>query len=235
VELNEFQVLKRQASTSNHSVTVTSASVSRGSAEVSTTVTLQANNQIRDLKHFSIYNYTYTSGQNNVVGSESVNGTVFEAHSHNTTAFTVLHNEIHSEVLDEESAVVLQGLTHHSVQEGVTSTISSGAATNGLTSLTEVQALTTECTLVNGAISVTREGDTKVFQFNNCSRGFTTHVLNSVLVCILVSINALECLRDTYLISQPITTLDSVIRVPAPVVIAHVTQSSINTTLSSPR
>jgi hypothetical protein len=170
-----------------------------------------------------------------MVGSESVNGTVFEAHSHNATAFTVLHNEIHSEVLDEESAVVLQGLTHHSVQEGVTSTISSGAATNGLTSLTEVQALTTESTLVNGAISVTREGDTKVFQFNNCCRGFTAHVLNSVLVRILVSINALECLRDTYLISQPIATLDGVIRVPAPVVIAHVAQSSINTTLSSPR
>jgi hypothetical protein len=74
---------------------------------------------------------TYASGQHGLVRTEPVDLAVLEAEGHDATALAVLHDQIEGEVLNEEGAVVPHGLTVEGVQEGVTGTISDGAAPEG--------------------------------------------------------------------------------------------------------
>jgi hypothetical protein len=128
VELDEFEILVGKTSTSNHSHTVTSASVGGGTAEVGTAVT--------------------TSGEDGVVGEESVESTILLVVGEDTTALAVLHDQVEGEVLDEVVGVVAERLPIESVQQGVAGTVSSSAATVGLASLSVLLRLTTEGTLV---------------------------------------------------------------------------------------
>jgi len=128
VELNELQILVRKTSTGDHSHTVTSASVSRGTREVSTSVT--------------------TSGQDGVLGAESVDGTVLLVVSNDTLALAVLHDQVGGEVLDEVVGVVAERLSVESVKKGVSGSVSGGAASVGLTTLAVLLGLSTEGSLV---------------------------------------------------------------------------------------
>jgi hypothetical protein len=195
VELNELQILERKTSAGNHSVTVTSASVSRGGREISTTIT--------------------TSSKNGVLGTEAMDGTILHAVGNDTAANAILHDQINNEVLDEEDAVVAESLTVKSVQDGVTGTISGGGAADSLTTLTKIKGLSTESTLVDRTILVTREGNTVVLELDNGSGGLTAHIVDSILI------------------SEPIRTLNGIISVPAPVILGHVTERGIDTTLGS--
>ena len=128
VELNELQILVRKTSTGDHSHTVTSASVSRGTREVSTSVT--------------------TSGQDGVLGAESVDGTVLLVVSNDTLALAVLHDQVGGEVLDEVVGVVAERLSVEGVKKGVSGSVSGGAASVGLTTLAVLLGLSTEGSLV---------------------------------------------------------------------------------------
>jgi hypothetical protein len=112
VELNELGVLNRETSSGYHTTTITSAGVGRGAALVSSTVT--------------------TSGKHSLVGTHTMDGTVSDVVGHDTSAFTVLHDQIKSEVLNEENAVVTESATEKCVQHGVTSSVSDRTASVSL-------------------------------------------------------------------------------------------------------
>ena len=111
--------------------------------------------------------------------------------------------------------VCSRNLSVQSVKKSVTSTIRGSSTTGGLSSLTKVQGLTTEGTLVDLTVLGTRERDTIVLQLVDSLGGLSAHVLNGILV------------------TQPIRTLNGVISMPPPVILGHVTKSSVDTTLGS--
>lgn len=128
MELNELEILVGKSCTGDHGHTVTSTSVCRGTREVGTAVA--------------------TSGEDSVVGVESVDGSVFLVVSNDTLADTVLHDQVSRKVLDEVVGVVSEGLAVKSVQKSVTSPVGSGTAPVCLTTLAELLTLTTKGTLV---------------------------------------------------------------------------------------
>lgn len=130
VELNELQILVGETSTGNHGHTVTGTGVGRRAAEVGTAVT--------------------TGGEDSVLGKESVEGTVLLVVGQDTTALTIFHDQVEGEELNEVVGAVSQGLTVESVQEGVASSVSGGAASVCLTTLSVLLRLTTKGTLVAG-------------------------------------------------------------------------------------
>jgi len=128
VELNELQILVGKTSTGDHGHTVTGTGVSRGTREVSTSVT--------------------TSGQDGVLSAETVNSTILLVVGNDTLALAVLHDQIGGKVLDEVVGVVAKRLSVESVKKSVAGSVSGGAASVGLTTLAELLGLTTECSLV---------------------------------------------------------------------------------------
>jgi hypothetical protein len=115
VELDELQVLKGQAGTGNHSVTVTGTCVRTSATEVGTSITARCENRI--------------------VRTEAVEGAVLHVHSDDTDRLAILHDEIKSKVLDEEVGIVAQGLAIEGVEDSVASTVGGGGAAVGLSTL----------------------------------------------------------------------------------------------------
>ena len=132
VELDEFQVLERESGTSDHGVSITRASMRARAAEVGASVA--------------------AGGENGLVRSEAMKRAVFHVERDNTDTLAVLHDEVEREVLDEEVCVVAEGLAVERVEESVASTVGRSRATVGLATLTVLQRLTTERTLVNLAL-----------------------------------------------------------------------------------
>ncbi|SGY16829.1 BQ5605_C012g07003 [Microbotryum silenes-dioicae] len=221
VELHKFEILQRQARTRDHTGTVTGAGVGRGAREVGTPVT--------------------TGGQNGLVRSESVHRTILLVVGHDTDAFAVLHDQIcaanitpqsqsigtlrdhlisariprltSGKVLDEIFGVVAKRLAVEGVQHGVTGSVSGGSASVRLSTLAELERLTTERALVNFALLGAGEGKTVVLELENRVRRLSAHVVDGILV------------------GKPIATLDGVVRVPSPVVFGHVAERGVDTTL----
>mmetsp|Transcript_45256 Transcript_45256/g.61374 ORF Transcript_45256/g.61374 Transcript_45256/m.61374 type:complete len:297 (+) Transcript_45256:794-1684(+) len=185
VELNEFRILNGQVSTGNHTVTITSASMSGGAGEVSSTVT--------------------TGGHDSSVSAHSVDSTISHVVSHNTTAFSVFHKKVHSEVFDEEDAIITKSSSHQGMKHRVASSVSNSAASVSLTSLTEILRLSTESSLVDHTLIVTRERHTVGLELSDGNWCLSGHVVDGVLV------------------TEPVTTLDCIIEVPSPVIFVHVT------------
>jgi hypothetical protein len=113
VELDKLQILERKAGTSDHGVTITSASVGRGAGKVGTTVS--------------------SCGKDSLVSTEAVKSTILHVQCNDTTALAILHDEIHSKVFNEEVGVVAKRLAIERVKNRVTGTISDGSATVSLT------------------------------------------------------------------------------------------------------
>lgn len=86
VELDEFEILVGQTSTSDHSHTITGTGVGRCAAEVGTSVS--------------------SGSQDSVLRNESVDSAVFLVVCDDTLAFAVLHDQISGEVFDEVLSVV---------------------------------------------------------------------------------------------------------------------------------
>jgi len=156
-----------------------------------------------------------SGGKDSLVRAETVKGTILHVQGENTAALAILHDEVQGEVLDEEVGVVAEGLAIKGVKNRVAGTISDSGATVGLTTLAKLQTLTTKGTLVDLALLGSGEGDTVVLQLDNTVRGLATHVMDSILI------------------TEPVRTLDSIVHVPSPVILAHVSESSIDTTLGS--
>ena len=75
MELHKFQIRQRQASSSDHSTTITSAGMSRGASLISSTIS--------------------SSGNNGIQSSNTMDGAVSDAYASHTTAYTlVVHYEV---------------------------------------------------------------------------------------------------------------------------------------------
>ena len=196
VELDELQVGVGQTGAADHGHTVTSAGVGRSARLPAATET--------------------ASGQDGVVGVEAVNGAVLHADGDNTDAVALLvHDEISGEVLDEVGGVVVEGAAVESVEKGVTGSVGDAAASVGLATLTVLEGLATESTLVDFTVGGSGEGHAVVFEFDDGLRGDLGHVVNGVLV------------------TEPIGALDGIVHMVLPVVFLHVTKSGVDTTLGS--
>ena len=75
MELHKFQIRQRQASSSDHSATITSASMSRGASLISSTIS--------------------SSGNNGIQSSNTMDSSVSDAHASHTATYTlVVHYEV---------------------------------------------------------------------------------------------------------------------------------------------
>lgn len=159
-----------------------------------------------------------TTGSNNsVLSLESVESTILLVVREDTHALAVLHQEIESKELNEEVGVVSEGLTVKGVEQGMAGTVSDSTGSVGLATLTVFLGLTTKGSLVDSALFRSGEGNTVVLKLDNGLGSFSSHVVDGILV------------------TKPVGTLDSVVHVPVPVVLVHVTESGIDTTLSGDR
>merc|ERR1719348_585299 len=154
-------------------------------------------------------------GHHSVLGAESVNGSVLKTKSNDSAAFSILHQQVKSKVFNEVVTVISQTLTVKCVKKTVPSSVSNTAASVSLTSFAVLVALASKCSLIDLTLGGSAEGHSVVLQLNDSCWSLSCHVVDGILV------------------SQPIRTLDSVVHVPPPIIGLHVTQSSINTSLSS--
>jgi hypothetical protein len=65
-----------------------------------------------------------------------MNSTISHIVSHNASALTILHNQVHSEVFNEENAVITESTTKEGVKHRVTSSIGNSAASVSLSTFT---------------------------------------------------------------------------------------------------
>lgn len=93
------------------------------------------------------------------------------------------------------------------------SPVSNAAATMGLSTLAVVVALTAESTLVDLAIGCAGEGHAIVLQLDDSLGCLAGHVVDGVLV------------------AEPIGALHSVVHVPLPVVVLHVSEGGVDASL----
>jgi hypothetical protein len=184
VELDELEVLEGKARARNHGVAVARACVRRRAAEVRATVP--------------------AGSEDSLVRAETVECAVLHVQRNHADALAVLHDEIESEVLDEEVGVVTERLAVEGVEEGVTCAVRGGSAAVGLATLAELERLSAESALIDFALLGTREGKTEVLELENGARRLTAHVVDGVLV------------------AEPVGALHSVVHVPPPVILGHV-------------
>jgi hypothetical protein len=118
MELNEFWVFDGETSTGDHTTAVTGAGMCRRAALVSSAIS--------------------TSGDDSLIGLHPVDGSIGHVVGNNSSALTLVHQQVHCEILNEEDAVVTECTTEKSVEHRVTSAVSDGAATVGLATLAEL-------------------------------------------------------------------------------------------------
>mmetsp|Transcript_27816 Transcript_27816/g.68381 ORF Transcript_27816/g.68381 Transcript_27816/m.68381 type:complete len:665 (+) Transcript_27816:128-2122(+) len=152
-------------------------------------------------------------GQDGLVRAEAVDGAVLHAQRHDAHALALVHDEVQRKVLHKELRVVLERLPVQRVQHGVPRAVRRARAPVRLPALAEVQRLPAERALVDLAVVRAREGQPVVLQLDHRLGGLAAHVLDGVLV------------------PQPVRALDGVVRVPAPVVLAHVAQRGVDAAL----
>ena len=162
MELYELGILNWKPSSSNHTTTVTSASVRACAREVGAAVA--------------------TCGHNRVSGLHPVDCAIGHIVGHDATAFAIFHKEVHRKVLYKEDAVVTKSATEECVQHRVSGTVSNSAAAVGLATLAEVRGLTSEGSLVDLAFASSAEGHTVGLELTHGNGSFSGHVLDGVLV-----------------------------------------------------
>lgn len=133
--------------------------------------------------------------------------------SYDATAFALVHEQVHREILDEENAVVSEGTTEQGVEHRVPCAIGDCTASVGLAALAELGGLSTESSLVNLAICGSAKRHAVALELAHGNRSLTCHVVDGVLV------------------SKPVAALDSIIEVILPAVLVHVTQRSVDSAL----
>lgn len=118
MELDELEILQRQARSSDHSISITGARVRASAAEVCASVASRS--------------------ENGLVSAETVKSAVFHVQRDNADTLAAFHDEVQREIFNEEVRVVSEGLAVERVQESVSSTISGGSATIRLATLSKI-------------------------------------------------------------------------------------------------
>ena len=142
-----------------------------------------------------------------------MDGAVSHVISHNTSAVFTFHNEIKREILNEEYAIISECSAEEGVKHRMTSAISDSAAAICLTAMTKILRLSSKGSLIDFTLFSSAKWHTVGFKLENRLWSLFGHVVDSVLI------------------SEPITTFDSVVKMPSPIVRMHVSECGINTTL----
>lgn len=132
VELHKLRVLKRDAGTKGHCVSVASACVRRGAREVGSAVATRR-------KHC-------------VVGFNAVNCSILHVEARDADTAPILHDQVQRKVLNEVCGVKSQGAPIKGVKHCVSCSVSCTSASVRLTPLAEIQRLSSECPLVNFSV-----------------------------------------------------------------------------------
>ena len=96
----------------------------------------------------------------------------------------------------------------------MSSTVSDSAASVSLSALAEVGGLTAKGSLVDLTITGSAEGHAIRLELTNGDRCLSSHVLDGILI------------------TKPVGALDCVIEVKSPVILVHVAESGVDSTLS---
>jgi hypothetical protein len=145
-----------------------------------------------------------------------VDSSVLHVEANNSDASArFVHQQVKSEIFNEESGVESKRSTVQSVQHCVSSSIGGGCAAVSLATFSVLERLASERSLVDLTILRSGKGKTVRLQLENGSRSLSAHVVNGVLV------------------TKPVGALDSVVHVPLPIILSHISKSGIDTTLGS--
>lgn len=144
-----------------------------------------------------------------------MNCSILQIQSNHSSTLAILHEQIHCKVFDKIVAIVTERLAIKRVQKRMSSSVSYAAASMSLSSLAVVVTLSAKSTLINFTVGCARKRHAIVFQLNNGFGCFSGHVMNCVLI------------------SKPIGPLDGVIHVPLPIVVLHIPESGIDSSLGS--
>ena len=105
--------------------------------------------------------------EHGLVRAEAVECAVLHVEGDHANTLAILHDEVEREVLDEEVGVVSEGLTIEGMKNGVPGSVGCGCTTVCLSTLPELQRLTTECALVDLALLRPRERNTVVLELKH--------------------------------------------------------------------
>jgi len=156
-----------------------------------------------------------TSGHNSLVSSHSVDSAIGHVVGHDSTALSTFHEQVHGKVFHEEDAVVSKSTTEKRVKHGVTGTVSHSSASVGLTALSEVGRLASKGSLVDLTLASSAERHTVGLELENSGGGLSGHVLDGILI------------------TKPVRSLHGIIEVELPVIVMHVSEGGIDSSLSS--
>ncbi len=134
------------------------------------------------------------------MGAEAVDGAVVEAHGDHADTFSIRHDQIEREILDEEVRVVFQALLVERVEHRMPRAVRRGGSALDRRPLAHVLHMPAERPLVDRAVRVAAERHAGVLELVDRLRRLAHHVFDRVLV------------------AEPIGALDGVIHVPRPVV-----------------
>ena len=143
--------------------------------------------------------------EDHALGAEAVQRAVVELERGDAAAGAVFHDEVEREVFDEEVDGVLQRLAVERVEHGVAGAVGRGAGALDR-GFAIVLGHAAEGALVDLAFLGAREGDAPVLEFVDGGGGGADHVFDRVLV------------------AEPVGALHRVVHVPAPVILAHVSE-----------
>ncbi len=166
MELDEFQILQRQAGAQHHAATVAGAAMGRGGREIGAAIA--------------------TGRQHDGMAAEAVDAAIFHADGDDAAAFlavrAIFHDQVDGEIFDVEVGVILQALLIESVQHGVAGAVGGGASALHRRAGAHILHVAAERTLIDGAVLVAAERHAGMFQLDHRRRRFAHHIFDRVLV-----------------------------------------------------
>ena len=198
MELDELHVLQRQPGAQHHGAAVARAGMRGGAGLVHASAPAR-----RDDGH---------------VGAEAVDRSVLQAPGEQAATGAVLvHQQVESEILDEESRLVLEALLIERVQDGVAGAIRRGAGPIGHVALGILGRVAAEPPLVDLAGVGAAERHAQMLELDDRVDRLAAHI------------------RDRVLVPEPVGAPDRVEHVPAPVVLLDIAERGADSALRGDR
>ena len=161
MELDELEVLQRQAGAQHHGAAVAGAGMGRGRRRIDAAVA--------------------AGRQHHLVGAEAVDRAVVEVPGHHAAAHALVHDQVEREILDEELGVVPQRLLVERVQDRVAGAVGGGAGALG-DALAVFGRHAAERALVDLALGRARERHAEMLELDDRRDAVAAHVFDRVLV-----------------------------------------------------
>ena len=145
-------------------------------------------------------------GHDHLVGAEAVDGAVVEIPGHHAAAGAVFHDQVEGEIFDEEIDFMLHALAVEGVQHGMAGAV--GRRAGALhDALAVIGGHAAKGALVDLAFLGAAEGHAEMLQLVDRFGRIAAEIFNGILI------------------AQPVRTLDGVVHMPAPIILAHIAQA----------